>query len=401
MSNYRTLDDFSPKGKRVLVRVDLNVPMQGKRITDKSRILKVLPTITRLSKSGAKVIILSHFGRPNSKYNDDLSLRHLMPTMQDALKGFNISFSNGCIGTLVHSDINMMKEGDILLLENLRFHAGEELNDPGFSKKLSDLGDIFVNEAFSASHRTHSSISSLAHLLPSYAGILLQSELESLARALETPQRPLGAIIGGAKVSTKLELLENLVKKVDLLIIGGGMANTFLFARGIGIGKSLAERNLVETVKNIEKAAEIVGCKIVLQNDAVVAGELKQNPKTETLPITSVPLDSMILDAGPASVQEFSEQLSKCKTIIWNGPLGAFEISPFHEATVSLAKFVACSTKNKGLTSVAGGGDTVAALTQAGVEEEFSYLSTAGGAFLEWLEGKELPGITPLKFQKK
>ena len=401
MSNYRTLDDFSPKGKRVLVRVDLNVPMQGKRITDKSRILKVLPTITRLSKSGAKVIILSHFGRPNSKYNDDLSLRHLMPTMQDALKGFNISFSNGCIGTLVHSDINMMKEGDILLLENLRFHAGEELNDPGFSKKLSDLGDIFVNEAFSASHRTHSSISSLAHLLPSYAGILLQSELESLARALETPQRPLGAIIGGAKVSTKLELLENLVKKVDLLIIGGGMANTFLFARGIGIGKSLAERNLVETVKNIEKAAEIVGCKIVLQTDAVVAGELKQNPKTETLPITSVPLDSMILDAGPASVQEFSEQLSKCKTIIWNGPLGAFEIPPFHEATVSLAKFVACSTKNKGLTSVAGGGDTVAALTQAGVEEEFSYLSTAGGAFLEWLEGKELPGITPLKFQKK
>lgn len=401
MSNYRTLDDFSPKGKRVLVRVDLNVPMQGKRITDKSRILKVLPTITRLSKSGAKVIILSHFGRPNSKYNDDLSLKHLMPTMQDALKGFKISFSNGCIGTLVHSDINMMKEGDILLLENLRFHAGEELNDPGFSKKLSDLGDIFVNEAFSASHRTHSSISSLAHLLPSYAGILLQSELESLARALETPQRPLGAIVGGAKVSTKLELLENLVKKVDLLIIGGGMANTFLFARGIDIGKSLAERNLVETVKNIEKAAEIVGCKIVLQTDAVVAGELKQNPKTETLPITSVPLDSMILDAGPASVQEFSEQLSKCKTIIWNGPLGAFEIPPFHKATVSLAKFVAYSTKNKGLTSVAGGGDTVAALTQAGVEEEFSYLSTAGGAFLEWLEGKELPGITPLKVQNK
>ena len=401
MSNYRTLDDFSPKGKRVLVRVDLNVPMQGKRITDKSRILKVLPTITRLSKSGAKVIILSHFGRPNSKYNDDLSLKHLMPTMQDALKGFNLSFSNDCIGTLVHSDVDMMKEGDILLLENLRFHAGEELNDLGFSKKLSNLGDIFINDAFSASHRAHSSISSLAHLLPSYAGILLQSELESLTRALEKPQRPLGAIVGGAKVSTKLELLENLVKKVDLLIIGGGMANTFLFTRGIGIGKSLAERNLVETVKNIEKAAEIVGCKIVLQTDAVVAGELKQNPKTETLPITSVPLDSMILDAGPASVQEFSEQLSKCKTIIWNGPLGAFEIPPFHKATVSLAKFVACSTKNKGLTSVAGGGDTVAALTQAGVQEEFSYLSTAGGAFLEWLEGKELPGITPLKFQKK
>ena len=397
MSTYHTLDHFSASGKRVLVRVDLNVPMQGDIVTDTNRVTKTLPTLKRLSAAGAKVIILSHFGRPEGVYQSNMSLNKVLPALRDALDGYNVSFASSCIGKIARANIEAMNEGDILLLENVRFHAGEELNDPLFASELAKLGDAFVNDAFSASHRAHASVTSLAQLLPSYAGLLLQLELESLTGALNDPQRPVGAIVGGAKVSTKLELLNNLVKKVDFLIIGGGMANTFLFARGLNIGKSLAEKELAETARKIENIALKSKCKILLQTDAVIAKELIAGQKPEIIGISQIPEDAMILDAGPQSTANFSENLANCKTIIWNGPLGAFEVPPFDQSTISLAKDVALYTKNKDIISVAGGGDTVAALTHAGVSEQFSYLSTAGGAFLEWLEGKILPGVAALQ----
>ena len=400
MSTYHTLDNFSASGKRVLLRVDLNIPMQGEKVTDTNRIIKILPTLKRLSGAGAKVIILSHFGRPKGEYQSNMSLNKVLPALREALGGYNISFSSECIGKIAHANINKMDNGDILVLENLRFHSGEETDDPLFASELASLGDAFVNEAFSASHRAHASINSLAKLLPSYAGPLLQLELEALNKVLNDPQRPLGAIVGGAKVSTKIELLNNLVKKVDFLIIGGGMANTFLFARGINIGKSLAEKELAETAKDIEKIALKSKCKILLQTDAVVAKELIAGQSPEIVAITKIPEDTMILDAGPQSAADFSRHLATCKTIIWNGPLGAFEVAPFDQSTISVAKDVALYTQNKDIVSVAGGGDTVAALTHAGVNEEFSYLSTAGGAFLEWLEGKILPGIAALQDYK-
>ena len=397
MSTYKTLDNFSASGKRVLVRVDLNVPMQGDIVTDTNRITKILPTLKRLSAAGAKVIVLSHFGRPQGEYQSTMSLNKVLPALRDALDGYNVSFASSCIGKIARANIDEMNEGDILLLENVRFHSGEELNDPLFASELAKLGDAFVNDAFSASHRAHASVTSLAQLLPSYAGLLLQIELESLTRALNEPQRPVGAIVGGAKVSSKLELLNNLVKKVDFLIIGGGMANTFLFARGLNIGKSLAEKELAETAREIENIALKSKCKILLQTDAVIGKELVAGQKPEIIDISQIPEDSMILDAGPQSTANFSEHLANCKTIIWNGPLGAFEIAPFDQSTISLAKDVALYTQNKDIISVAGGGDTVAALTHAGVNEQFTYLSTAGGAFLEWLEGKILPGVTALQ----
>ena len=397
MSTYKTLDNFSASGKRVLVRVDLNVPMQGDIVTDTNRITKILPTLKRLSAAGAKVIVLSHFGRPQGEYQSTMSLNKVLPALRDALDGYNVSFASSCIGKIARANIDEMNEGDILLLENVRFHSGEELNDPLFASELAKLGDAFVNDAFSASHRAHASVTSLAQLLPSYAGLLLQIELESLTRALNEPQRPVGAIVGGAKVSSKLELLNNLVKKVDFLIIGGGMANTFLFARGLNIGKSLAEKELAETAREIENIALKSKCKILLQTDAVIGKELVAGQKPEIIDISQIPEDAMILDAGPQSTANFSEHLANCKTIIWNGPLGAFEIAPFDQSTISLAKDVALYTQNKDIISVAGGGDTVAALTHAGVNEQFTYLSTAGGAFLEWLEGKILPGVTALQ----
>ena len=397
MSTYHTLDNFSASGKRVLVRVDLNVPMQGEIVTDTNRITKILPTLKRLSAAGAKVIILSHFGRPKGEYQSNMSLNKVLPALRDALDGYNVTFASNCIGKIARANIDAMNEGDILVLENVRFHSGEELNDPLFASELATLGDAFVNDAFSASHRAHASVTSLARLLPSYAGLLLQLELESLTNALNEPQRPVGAIVGGAKVSTKLELLNNLVRKVDFLIIGGGMANTFLFARGLNIGKSLAEKELAETARKIENIALKSKCKILLQTDAVVAKELIAGQKPEIIDISQIPEDAMILDAGPQSTANFSKHLATCKTIIWNGPLGAFEIAPFDQSTISLARDVALYTQNKDIISVAGGGDTVAALTHAGVNEQFSYLSTAGGAFLEWLEGKVLPGIAALQ----
>ncbi len=400
MSTYRTLDNFSASGKRVLVRVDLNVPMQGEIVTDTNRIIKILPTLKKLSGAGAKVIILSHFGRPNGKYQSNMSLNKVLPALRDALGGYNISFSSDCIGKVARANIDKMDNGDILVLENLRFYSGEETDDLLFASELASLGDAFVNDAFSASHRAHASINLLARLLPSYAGPLLQIELEALTKALNDPQRPLGAIIGGAKVSTKIELLNNLVEKVDFLIIGGGMANTFLFARGINIGESLAEKQLAETAKDIENIALKSKCKILLQTDAVVAKELVAGQVSRVVAISQIPEDAMILDAGPQSAAYFSKYLATCKTIIWNGPLGAFEISPFDQSTISVAKNVASYTRDKGVISVAGGGDTVAALTHAGVNEQFSYLSTAGGAFLEWLEGKILPGIAALQDHK-
>ena len=397
MSTYHTLDNFSASGKRVLVRVDLNVPMQGEIVTDTNRIKKTLPTLKRLSASGAKVIILSHFGRPKGEYQSNMSLTKVLPALRDALDGYNVFFASSCIGKIARANIDAMNKGDILLLENVRFHSGEELNDPLFASELAKLGDAFVNDAFSASHRAHASVTLLAQLLPSYAGLLLQLELESLTKALNEPQRPVGAVVGGAKVSTKLELLNNLVKKVDFLIIGGGMANTFLFARGLNIGKSLAEKELAETAREIENVALKSKCKILLQTDAVIAKELVAGQKAEIIDISQIPEDAMILDAGPQSTANFSEHLANCKTIIWNGPLGAFEIAPFDQSTISLAKDVALYTQHKNIISVAGGGDTVAALTHAGVNEQFSYLSTAGGAFLEWLEGKILPGVAALQ----
>jgi phosphoglycerate kinase len=396
MTNYQTLNDFCPRGKRILVRVDLNVPMKGNVVIDKSRIDRVIPTLIRLSQAGGKVIIMSHFGRPNGKYVKEMSLQALMPTIKKSLPDFKVSFSSDCKGKVTQSDILSMEEGDILLLENLRFYKGEETDSLFFAKELADLGDIYVNDAFSVSHRAHASVNGIARILPSYAGPLMHAELEALTKALDKPSRPLGAVVGGAKVSTKLDILTNLVKKVDLLIIGGGMANTFLFARGLSIGKSLAERDLAETAKKIEIAAKETGCKIILQTDAVIAEELEVGVETRILPIEEIPKNYMILDAGPMSVEKFSRYISKCKTVVWNGPLGAFEIPPFDASTVSISRYVANLTKQKKLISVAGGGDTVAALTHAGSEADFSYVSTAGGAFLEWLEGKELPGILAL-----
>ena len=309
MSTYHTLDNFSASGKRVLVRVDLNVPMQGEIVTDTNRITKILPTLKRLSAANAKVIVLSHFGRPKGEYQSNMSLNKVLPALRDALNGYNVSFASNCIGKIARANIDRMNEGDILILENVRFHSGEEVNDPSFASELAKLGDAFVNDAFSASHRAHASVTSLARLLPSYAGLLLQLELESLTSALNEPQRPVGAIVGGAKVSTKLELLNNLVKKVDFLIIGGGMANTFLFARGLNIGKSLAEKELAETAREIENIALKSKCKILLQTDAVVAKELIAGQKPEIIDISQIPEDAMILDAGPQSTANFSEYL--------------------------------------------------------------------------------------------
>jgi phosphoglycerate kinase len=340
---------------------------------------------------------MSHFGRTNGKYVKEMSLQALMPTIKKSLPDFKVSFSSDCKGKVTQSDILSMEEGDILLLENLRFYKGEETDSLFFAKELADLGDIYVNDAFSVSHRAHASVNGIARILPSYAGPLMHAELEALTKALDKPSRPLGAVVGGAKVSTKLDILTNLVKKVDLLIIGGGMANTFLFARGLSIGKSLAERDLAKTATEIELTAKETGCEIVLQTDAVVAEELRVGVEIKTLPIEEIPENYMILDAGPISAQNFSRYISKCKTIVWNGPLGAFEIPPFDDSTVSVSRYVAELTKQKKLISIAGGGDTVAALAHAGSEADFSYISTAGGAFLEWLEGKKLPGILALQ----
>ena len=392
---FRTLDTVDVAGQRVLLRADLNVPMREGKISDLTRIERLSPTIRELSEKGAKVIVCSHFDRPKGKRVLSMSLAPMAAALGQVL-GRRVRFVEDCVGAAAEQAVELLNPGDVLVLENTRFHAGEEKNDPAFAAALAKLADIFVNDAFSAAHRAHASTEGVAHLLPAYAGRLMQAELEALDAALGNPMRPVAAIVGGAKVSTKLELLGNLVAKVDVLIIGGAMANTFLAAQGKGVGKSLQEAEMHGTALDIVAKARAAGCRIVLPTDAVVAREFKPNPPTETVPIDAVPADAMILDVGPASVAALIQLLPSLKTLVWNGPLGAFETPPFDAATVALARAVAAATETAGLRSVAGGGDTVSALRHAGVVDRLSYVSSAGGAFLEWLEGKTLPGVAAL-----
>ena len=395
MAKFHTLDDIEPGGKRVLLRADLNVPMKDGKVSDATRIERLAPTIRALAGRGAKVVVMSHFGRPKGKSDPAASLRPLAAPLAQAV-GRPVGFAEDCVGPAAEHAVAALKPGEVLLLENLRFHKEEEANDRGFAERLARLGDLYVNDAFSAAHRAHASTEALAHLLPPAAGWLMQAELEALGKALETPQRPLAALVGGAKVSTKLDLLGFLIGKVDTLIIGGAMANTLLSARGTDVGKSLCERDMAETARDIMGRAERSNCRLVLPVDAVVARALAQGAPSETVAIDRVPADAMILDIGAKTVEAIGASLEASRTLVWNGPVGAFETPPFDAGTTALARRVAALTRAKRLLSVAGGGDTVAALAQAGVIDQLSYVSTAGGAFLEWLEGRTLPGVAAL-----
>jgi phosphoglycerate kinase len=394
---FATIDDLDVRGKRVLLRADLNIPMEDGRVSDPTRIERLAPTIAELADKGARIAILSHFGRPKGKPDPKYSLRLLLPALEQALGGRRIAFAADCIGPEAKEAIDALKPGDIALLENTRFHPGEEKNDPAFAKELAALGDLFVNDAFSVSHRDHASIAGIARYLPSAAGRLMQEELEALQQVLEQPRRPLAAIVGGAKVSTKLDVLSHLLGKVDLLVIGGAMANTLLAAKGLDVGTSLFEHDMLDTARAVLAEAQAKGSHLMLPVDVVVAAELKAGIASKIVPAERVPHDAMILDIGPESVAAIGGQLRECRTLVWNGPVGAFETKPFDAGTVALAREVAERTKAGKLVSVAGGGDTVAALAQAGVVEDFTYVSTAGGAFLEWLEGRELPGVKALE----
>lgn len=396
MNTFRTLDDVDVKGKRVLIRIDLNVPMENGRVTDATRIERVIPTLQELSNKEGKVIILAHFGRPKGTVDLKYSLKQVVPEVSKLLER-PVSFAEDCIGDVAAKAVNSMKNGDFLVLENTRFHAGEEKNDPAFVAELAKNGDIYVNDAFSAAHRAHASTEGLARVLPSYAGRAMEAELDALVKALEAPQRPVIAVVGGAKVSSKIDLLENLVTKVDALVIGGGMANTFLHATDFAIGKSLCEHDLAPTAQKILAKAREAGCAIILPIDAVVAKEFKAGAERFTYGIDAIPADGMILDVGAQSVERIKAAINDAATLVWNGPLGAFEIEPFDAGTVATARYAAERTKAGKLISVAGGGDTVAALNHAGVADQFTYISTAGGAFLEWMEGKPLPGVEALR----
>jgi len=396
MTAFKTLDDADVSGKRVLTRVDLNVPYEDGKVTDDTRIRAVLPTIREIADKGGMVILLAHFGRPKDGPEPKFSLSQLVEPVK-ALLGKPVAFVDDCIGSKAEAAVTAMKPGDVLLLENTRFHKGEEKNDPAFVHQLAKLGDLFVNDAFATAHRAHASTEGLAHVLPAYAGRCMQREIEALESALGNPQHPVIAVVGGAKVSSKIDLLENLVARVDILVIGGGMANTFLAAKGLSVGKSLCEHDLASTALRILKKANDVGCEIILPIDGVVAKEFKAGAANETLPVNRIPDDGMILDAGPGSVAAVAVKLDKAATLVWNGPLGAFEIAPFDAATVAAARHAARLTRAGKLLSVAGGGDTVSALNHAGVAGDFTYVSTAGGAFLEWMEGKPLPGVEILR----
>jgi phosphoglycerate kinase len=392
---FRTLDDLDVAGQRVLVRADLNVPVADGRVTDATRIERQAPTIRELADKGAKVIVLSHFDRPKGKVVPSMSLRVLQQPLSEAV-GRKVAFADDCIGPDAETAVAALKDGEVLLLENTRFHAGEEKNDPDMARRLAALGDIFVNDAFSAAHRAHASTEGVARLLPNAAGRSMQSELTHLDKALGNPERPLMAVVGGAKVSTKIALLENLVAKAEVLVIGGAMANTFLAAEGIAVGKSLYEPDHLETARRIIHAANESGAVILLPTDVVVAREFKAGAAHRTVPVDGIAADEMVLDVGPDSIRAFENRLLATRTLVWNGPFGAFETAPFDAGTVAAARAVAAATKSGQVLSVAGGGDTVAALAHAGVEQDFTYVSTAGGAFLEWLEGKELPGVEAL-----
>ncbi len=393
---FRTLNDVDVSGKRVLLRVDLNVPMEKGRVTDATRIERVAPTIEEIARKGGKVILLAHFGRPKGGPDEANSLKPVAAAVAEIVKR-PVAFATDCIGPIAAGAIAKMKNGDVLLLENTRFHTGEEKNDPALVEELAKLGDLYVNDAFSAAHRAHASTEGVAHKLPAYCGRAMQAELEALTIALGTPQRPVAAIVGGAKVSTKLDLLGNLVNKVEILIIGGGMANTFLFAEGKAVGKSLCEKDMAEKARAILAAAEKAKCRIVLPIDATVANELKAHTPVRVVDVDHVAEGEMILDIGPKSIVAVEEILGQIKTLVWNGPFGAFETPPFEAATMQIAKTAAFLTRDGKLKSVAGGGDTVAALNDAKVAAEFTYVSAAGGAFLEWMEGKALPGVEALR----
>jgi phosphoglycerate kinase len=395
LKSFNNIANADVAGKRVLIRADLNVPMSGGEVTDATRIERLLPTFQDLLRRDATVVILSHLGRPDGKPVAKYSLKPVADKLSSLL-GVGVFFGEDCVGPAAEAVVEKLAPGQIAMLENLRFHAEEEKNDAGFATALAKLGDLYVNDAFSVSHRAHASTEALARLLPAYAGPSMLAEISALKLAVDAPQRPVAAIVGGSKVSTKIDVLGHLAQKVDYLIIGGGMANTFLFAKGYAVGKSLHEAGAVSTVEDIQRKAADAGCKIVLPVDAVVASELKANVETAIVPVNEVPADKMILDVGPASVKEFAQTIANCKTLLWNGPVGAFETPPFGEATFELAREAAKLTKAGALTTIAGGGDTVAALNAADVTDQFTYVSTAGGAFLEWLEGRTLPGVAVL-----
>ncbi len=394
---FRTLDDIGEvRGKRILVRADLNVPMQDGAVSDDTRLRAAMPTIAELADKGAVVLVLSHFGRPKGGRDPSMSLKPAADALGGVL-GRPVTLIDDCQGAEAEAAVKALQPGQVAVLENTRFHAGEEKNAPALVEAMAKLGDLYVNDAFSAAHRAHASTEGLAHKLPAFAGRSMQAELEALQKALGEPERPVAAVVGGAKVSSKLDVLTNLVAKVDHLIIGGGMANTFLAARGVDVGKSLCEHDLKDTALGILDKADAAGCTVHLPYDVVVAKEFKANAANRTVNVHEVAADEMILDVGPAAVEALGDALKNCRTLVWNGPMGAFEMTPFDTATVALAKIAAALTEAGQLVSVAGGGDTVAALNHAGVADRFSFVSTAGGAFLEWMEGKALPGVEALQ----
>jgi phosphoglycerate kinase len=399
-SSIKTLDGLDVKGKRVLVRADLNVPVENGQVADATRISRVLPTINKLRKGGAKVIMLSHLGRPKGERSPETSLKPVAAKLEELL-GAKVLFLDDCVGPVVEAGLTQLRDGDVALLENLRYHKGETANDIGFAKQLAALGDIYVDDAFSSAHRAHASVEAIAHLMPSYAGLLMMAEIDAVGRAIEDPKRPVMAIVGGAKVSTKIDVLANLATCMDVVVVGGGMANTFLHAQGVNVGNSLCEPDFVDTVKDVAAKAKASGCEIVLPVDEVIAKELAPGVETRICDVNAIPSDMMVLDQGPKSIERLKEKLREMKTLLWNGPLGAFEIEPFGEGTLALAREAGKLSREGKLISVAGGGDPHPAVNMAGVAQDFTYVSTAGGAFLEWLAGRQLPAVAALASRRK
>ena len=399
LSSIKTIDDLDVEGKRVLVRVDLNVPIENGDVADDTRIKRVLPTIAKLKQGGAKVILLSHLGRPTGERSPETSLRPVAKRVEELLNGGPVLFLDDCVGPEAENGLKSLGNGDVAMLENLRYHEGEKANDMGFAKQLAALGDIYVDDAFSSAHRAHASVEAIAHLMPAYAGKLMMAEISALSIALADPKRPVMAIVGGAKVSTKIDVLKNLATCMDVLVVGGGMANTLLNAQGVNVGNSLYEPDFVETVKEVLASAKKAGCEIFLPVDEVVANELAPGTEWKVCGVNDIPSDMMVLDQGPKSIERLKEKLGEMQTLLWNGPLGAFEVAPFGKGTLALAEESGRLSKEGKLVSIAGGGDTVRALNMVGATPDFTYVSTAGGAFLEWLAGRQLPAVMALASQ--